>query len=78
MSIPTHIRKTWWDAANERRGRLINKKYTGGGLTVAQEGELEDLQAIAGLILNRYCPIPRFPAAVAKMMKSKKKGVRKP
>jgi hypothetical protein len=57
-SCPGHIRK-WWDVANDRRQRLIVKKYQGGGLSEAQAVELGMLQTIAELMISTYSPPPR-------------------
>ena len=51
MNLAPHIRK-WWDPANDRRQRLILKKYKGGGLSDDQELELVLLQGIAEMIME--------------------------
>jgi len=53
--LPLHILK-WWDVANDRRQRLINRKYNGEGITDAQEGELKMLQGVAELIMEYASP----------------------
>lgn len=49
--LPVPARLKWWDAANERRQRLILKKH-GGELLSDEERELELLQQLADKILD--------------------------
>lgn len=67
MTLAYHIRK-WWDVANDRRQRLIVKKWQGGGITKAQEGELAMLQEVAGAIMNYSGPLRRLPEICAALM----------
>jgi hypothetical protein len=56
MSLEPHVSR-WWDVANARRGRLIEQKYKGGGLSPRQEAEFTLLQGICGLVMNYAAPI---------------------
>lgn len=57
----------WWDVANERRARLILKKYKAGqGLTLAEESEYRLLQAVAEEILNHGERMERVKSSVSK------------
>jgi len=60
MNLAPHIRK-WWDPANDRRQRLILKKYKGGGLSDDQELELVLLQGIAEMIMSYASPVDFRP-----------------
>lgn len=55
MGIEPHVAK-WWDIANERRFRLINKKHLGSGLTLRQEAEYHLLQGVAELFISYAAP----------------------
>jgi hypothetical protein len=56
MTLEPHVLK-WWDVANARRGRLIQQKYKGGGLTPRQEAEFTLLQGICSLVMSYAAPI---------------------
>lgn len=56
MTLKPHVRK-WWDIANDRRGRLIAKKYNDPeGLTGEQAEELLMLQGVASAVLDFVSP----------------------
>lgn len=57
MSLEPHIAR-WWDIANERRARLIKKKYIpGGGLDPRETAEYTLLQGVCELIMSYAAPI---------------------
>ena len=61
--LSLQVRK-WWDVANERRQRLIVRKYQGAGLSRAQQNELFLLEKVAEEILeydSREIVISRIP-----------------
>jgi hypothetical protein len=60
MTLEPHISR-WWDLANERRQRLILKKYKGGDLSKRQKAEFIMLQGIADVVMSYAAPIDFGP-----------------
>lgn len=51
MTLPRHVLK-WWDIANDRRQKLINRNAIKGGLTPRQKAEFKMLQNIADQVMT--------------------------
>lgn len=67
----------WWDVANDRRQRLILRKYkTKAGLTKDQEEELEMLQRVADAIISFRSPLKEANARLDKLIEQIEAGNR--